>query len=297
MDIRNIKTFVRVAELKSFTKAAEEMNYVQSTVTMQIQQLERELGYPVFDRIGKKVSLTAPGTEFLKYAYQILHVIDEAEALGKEAAELRGVLRIGVSETLMFGVLLVLLPTLKQSYKNLDIRIKTGHTPELIEELKHNRLDLVYLSTHPNTDPDLCCHYIKQEPLVFLCGNGHPLAQKTNIPFEDVMNCEVLLTEREGFCHKRLRELAAKHHVNLHSSMELDSVYVITKLVEQNMGLAFLPEFAVTQQLADGRLCKLDVKGEFPTYYSQILCHKDRWLSPFIRGTIDAIQAFRPGNN
>ena len=58
MDIKSIRTFVRVAELKSFTKAANEMNYVQSTVTMQIKQLEKELGYPLFDRIGKKVSLT-----------------------------------------------------------------------------------------------------------------------------------------------------------------------------------------------------------------------------------------------
>ena len=68
MDIKSIRTFVRVAELKSFTKAANEMNYVQSTVTMQIKQLEKELGYPLFDRIGKKVSLTLNGMQFLSYA-------------------------------------------------------------------------------------------------------------------------------------------------------------------------------------------------------------------------------------
>ncbi|ERI77966.1 LysR family transcriptional regulator [[Clostridium] symbiosum] len=64
MNIRSLQTFIRVVELKSFTKAACELNYVQSTVTMQIQQLEKELGYPLFDRIGKKIALTSYGENF-----------------------------------------------------------------------------------------------------------------------------------------------------------------------------------------------------------------------------------------
>ena len=70
MDIRNIRAFVRVAELKSFSKAAAELDYVQSTVTMQVRQLEQELGYPLFDRIGKRVSLTAMGAEFLTCSFR-----------------------------------------------------------------------------------------------------------------------------------------------------------------------------------------------------------------------------------
>lgn len=88
MDFRNIRAFVRVAELKSFSKAAAEMDYVQSTVTMQVQQLEWELGHTLFDRIGRKVSLTALGAEFLTCAYEILHVVGKAEnwAQSREAA-------------------------------------------------------------------------------------------------------------------------------------------------------------------------------------------------------------------
>ena len=89
MDIKNLKTFINVAKLGSFTKAANEMNYVQSTVTTQIQQLEKELGYPVFDRIGKKVSLTTLGAEFLKSAYSILNILEKAETKGKDTYKRR----------------------------------------------------------------------------------------------------------------------------------------------------------------------------------------------------------------
>ena len=114
MDIRNIQTFIRVAELKSFTKAADELNYVQSTVTMQIQQLEKELGYPLFDRIGKKVSLTSLGMEFLTYAYEILHAVEKAETLGRNSDNAHGILRLGVSESILFGVLADFLPAFKE---------------------------------------------------------------------------------------------------------------------------------------------------------------------------------------
>ena len=79
MDIRSIETFIKVAELGSITKAADELNYVQSTVTTQIKQLEKELGYPLFDRIGKKISLTVMGERFLSIAYELLKVSEKAE--------------------------------------------------------------------------------------------------------------------------------------------------------------------------------------------------------------------------
>lgn len=295
MDIRYIKTFVRVAELKSFTKVANEMNYVQSTVTMQIQQLEKELGFPLFDRIGKKVSLTMLGAEFLTYAYEILQVIGKAENIGNNSENISGKLRIGVTESLMFGVLMDLLSVFKGKYKNLDLTFKTGHTTELIEELKHNQLDMVYISKTVNTEPDLICYYKRMENLVFISGAEHILAKKKNISFNELMQHNFVVTEKEGICYGRLREIAANHNTSIIDSVEVDSVYVITELVKKGMGLAFLPEYSVSKQLKEGSLVKLDVDSEPQTYYSQILCHKSRWISPFMAGFIDMINKARPG--
>lgn len=294
MDIRNIHTFIRVAELKSFSKAAGELNYVQSTVTMQIQQLERELGYPLFDRIGKKVSLTSLGMEFLTYAYEIMHAVEKAENLGRNTLNLRGMLRLGVSESILFGGLVDFLPAFKEKYKNMDLRVKTGHTTELLEQLKQNQLDMLYLSANLNTEPDLCYHYVRREYMVFLSGARHPMATRKKIPLKELMVNDFLVTEREGICYGRLRELTAQYNVTLRDSVEIDSIFVIADLVEKGVGLAFLPEYAVQKRLEQGTLIKLDVDIPPQIYYSQILCHKSRWMSPFMTGLIEMIKEARP---
>lgn len=294
MDIRNIHTFIRVAELKSFTKAAEELNYVQSTVTMQIQQLEKELGYPLFDRIGKKVSLTSLGVEFLTYAYEILHAVEKAEMLGKDSGDIHGVLRLGVSESILFGAMMDILPAFKAKYKNLDLRIKTGHTTELLEQLKHNQLDMLYLSANLNTEPELRRHYVHRENIVFLSGSGHSLAQRKKIPLQELMTYDFLVTEREGICYGRLRELTEQYNVTFSDLVEIDNIFVIAELVEKGMGLAFLPEYAVQKRLEEGTLVRLNVDVTPQIYYSQVLCHKSRWMSPFMAGLIEMIQESRP---
>ena len=294
MDIRNIQTFIRVAELKSFTKAADELNYVQSTVTMQIQQLEKELGYPLFDRIGKKVSLTSLGMEFLTYAYEILHAVEKAETLGRNSDNAHGILRLGVSESILFGALADFLPAFKEKYKNLDLRIKTGHTTELLEQLKQNQLDMLYLSANLNTEPDLRCHYVHREYMVFLSSAGHQLTSQRKIPLRELMQHDFLVTEREGICYGRLRELIAQYNVMLRDSVEIDNISMIADLVEKGMGLAFLPEYAVKRRLEKGALFKLDVDIPPQIYYSQVLCHKNRWMSPFMTGLLEMIKEVRP---
>lgn len=291
MDIRNIRTFVRVAELKSFTRAAEELTYVQSTVTMQIQQLERELGYPLFDRIGKKVSLTPLGQEYLAYAYEILHAVEKAETLGKEPAEIRGTLRVGVLESLLFGVLMELLPVFREQYKNVSIQLKMGESAELLQQLKQNQLDLVYLSSDLNTDPDLQCCCRREEQLIFLCEPTHPAAREKGISLEKLLEYDLIATEHIGICYSRLRQLAAQHNAMIRDWVEVDSTVVVVDMVKKGMGLAFLPEYAVSKQLQEGSLVKVDADLPPQNLYSQILCHKNRWISPFMEGFIHMLSS------
>lgn len=294
MDIQNIKTFVKVAELQSFTKAAAEMNYVQSTATMQVRQLEKELGYPLFDRIGKRVSLTANGAEFLRYAYEMLHVMERAQSIGNTGEPIGGTLRIGISESLLFSSLSPLLPMFKRQYPQLRMSVKTGHLLDLVEQIKQNQLDMIYISASHNVDADLASYYKREEQLAFLCGNTHPLAHRRHIPIDELMNYEFLVTEHEGICQGRLRELAAQHNQSLLAPIEIDSAHVISRLVKQGVGLAFLPRHFVEDELRDGALLALDVDVEMPRYYSQILCHKSRWISPIMSRLIDAIKTSRP---
>ena len=294
MDIRNIGTFIKVAELGSFTKTAAELGYVQSAITMQVKQLEKELGYPLFDRIGKRVSLTALGEQFLTYAYDIVRVMHEATHPDKSAKEMHGTLRVGVLESLLFSNLLPLLPSFRAAYPHMKLQLKMGQTTELLEQLKQNRLDMVYLSAECRADPDLRCDYERREELVFLCGGGHPLAHKRKVSVTELLRYDFIATEHTGICFGKLRALADRHNVPLVTAIEVDSTIAIASLLRQNEGFAFLPAYAVRGQLERGELVTIDVDCEPQVYHSRILCHQSRWASPFMEGLIAHIREAYP---
>ena len=297
MDIRNVKTFVRVAELKSFTKAAEKLNYVQSTVTAQIKQLEKELGYSLFDRIGKKISLTVMGERFLSIAYELLKVSEKAENLNVDSSEIKGVLRVGVSESLLISVFNELIPEFKAKFKNIDLRIRSGHTVDLLEQLKQNNLDLLFVSKVKNADPDLKCYYARKENSVFVSGTDYEKNNGKIISIDNIFKHNFIITEREGMYYSVLSKLAAERNASVKDWIEVDNILVIIELVKKGLGIGFLPEYLVSNEIEKGNLKKLDVGTSTENYYSQILCHKDRWVTPFILELIDMLKKARPENN
>ena len=137
-------------------------------------------------------------------------------------------------------------------------------------------------------------HTQKEENLVFVCANKHPLAKKKKVSLEEVFSEEFVVTEKEGICFTFLKEIAATNNLNVFSAVEIDSVAALIDLVKKDLGLAFLPEYAVKSQVENGSLSIIDVDYPTKTYFSQILCHKSRWLSPFIKGLIGLVEEIRP---
>ena len=172
MNIRSLQTFIRVVELKSFTKAACELNYVQSTVTMQIQQLEKELGYPLFDRIGKKIALTSYGENFFIYANEVLQIMQRVNNVGKNPEEMKGTLRIGLLESLLSGTTQHIFPLFKAHYKNIEVHLKMGQLYELLPLLRQGQLDMLYISGELNMDPDFHCCYKRKSGLYLSPGSS-----------------------------------------------------------------------------------------------------------------------------
>ncbi len=294
MDIKNIETFLRVAKLENFTKAAEELNYAQSTVTAQIQQLERELGFPLFDRIGKHIALTQLGERFLAQADDILHIWFQANTLGQKEEEMNGRLYIGVLESLLFGTMPDVLERFRSRYRNVEVQIKMGQAAEVLSLLRKNQLDLVYISGNLNAEADLLRRYARPEALVFFAPPDHPLAGRSKVPLAEFLSYDIIATERSGFCYPRLSELAASRQLVLRYCFMVDSTSAVAELVSRGMGLSFLPEYSIAKHLSEGRLVKLDIDVPPQSYFSQILYHRDKWIAPFVDGFVDIVREIRP---
>lgn len=144
MEIRNLITFVRIAEVQNFSKSAEQLGYSQSAVTMQIKQLENELHTRLFERIGKQVRLTQAGERLLPYVLDILNSIRKAENIEQEPERISGKLRIGTCESYVISILPPVIMELSEICPHVEISTHTALVPDLFDMLRQNDIDILF---------------------------------------------------------------------------------------------------------------------------------------------------------
>lgn len=292
MDLSYIKTFLQVVAAGNFAKAAEQLQYAQSTVTAQIHALEQELGVPLFERVGRKNHLTPSGEEFLKYATELQNTLQKISGVGHPGSNTAFSLRIGILQSLLFGNFLNVIPVLREKYPNAVLSVKVCNTREMVELLRHNALDMVFLSGPLNNDPSLACLYTKKNRMVFLSGRGHPLASRKAIPLEQALQYPFVLTEPSGQTYAAFYSLAASTSQTVQCPIMVNDICAIAELLRGDGFLAFLPQTAVSRFLHTSDLVMLDVDVPPQVYYSQILVRKSTWISPAMGDIVSLIREF-----
>ena len=154
MELRNLLTYCKVCESMSFSKAADQLGYAQSTVTMQIAQLEDELGVKLFDRNGKRIRTNAKGQELLVYANRLIALADEAKTNVADRKTPQGPVRIGVIESIGAFFLPDLLQDYLVRFPDVHVQVLTATTREIMEMLRQNKIDLMLTLDEPLYDPD-----------------------------------------------------------------------------------------------------------------------------------------------
>ena len=280
MDLSYIKTFLHVAEVGTLTKAAEDLQYAQSTVTSQIQALEKELGYPLLERVGRKCYLTDAGRDFLAYANDIQYILQKARSIQKQSEDAVFSLRIGVIESLLFSTMIDLVPLFKEKYTHAELFLRIGTAAELTELLRQNQLDMVYLSSGLNADSALTCLYRQEERMVFVTSSRHPLAQREGLSLPEIFTYPLIATEPSGYCRHALHDLAASAGIEMRPSITINDLDAISLLLRDERSFSFLPECSVSRHLQNSDLAILNTDFPAPVYYSQVLLRKSQWVAP-----------------
>ncbi|SCZ80249.1 LysR family transcriptional regulator [Acidaminobacter hydrogenoformans] len=291
MELRNVTTFLKVAESGSFTKAAEQLGYVQSTVTVQIQQLEKEIGFPLFDRIGKKVSLTPMGQEFIVYANQLERIAAESKQIGKNPKNYSGHLRIGVLESLFVWLIEDLLIEYHNEFPNVSVETKTASGSDLFNLLRQNQLDLIYLLDKKITEKDCVRTFAWPVKIVFVTSPEHPITKMKKIAFQDVLQYPLILTEKNGIYRKALEDFASERNTLITPYWEIDNTGTIVKLIKHGLGIAFLPEYTVNESVEGHELVALEVEDCSIEFWSQLFYNKNKWITPPMDGFIKMIES------
>lgn len=289
MELRQLSTFIRVAQFKSFSKAAESLGYSQSAVTVQIHQLEEELGTRLFDRMGKRIALTDPGTQFLERAYEVLNEVNKAMLSVSDAGELRGRLHIGTIESLCFFKLPAVLRMYWEKHPQVVIRVTTGEPETLIEQMERGELDMIYILDEPQYNNDWRKLMEQREEVVFVASAalGEELRNVPDLKVEQLLDKPFYLTERDANYRRVLDRFLASRETILTPFLECSDTSFIIKMLEINRGISFLPWYAVEKSVREGKLSLLNVTNMHVSLYRQIFSHKEKWhtreMNEFVR--------------
>ena len=271
MDIKNLVTFIHVAELRSFTKAGDKLGYSQSTVSFQIRQLENELGVPLFERINRTVTLTEHGIRLLRSAYKINELLESFQEETKAETKVHGRVRLAIADSLSSEVIRRIFP-------------------ELHRKLNQNEADIVYTLDNHIYDTN---YVIQQESRIgvhFVCAAGNALAARDAISLVELVKQPFLLTEK-GMSYRRiLDEKLAAHSLEIQPVFVSGNAGLIASLVEQNAGLALLPDYITKPYIEKGALCYLHVPEMEIEIWTQLLHHREKWVSEPMRIVIDHLR-------
>lgn len=280
MELRNLITFVRIAEVKNFSKSAQLLGYSQSAVTMQIKQLEQELGRQLFERIGKQVKLTQAGERLLPYALDILNTAQKAQSMVRENEQITGHLRIGTCESYVIGVLPQVLTAFQQQCPNVEVQVQTGLTTDLFHRLRQNDIDLLFFLDRKLYFPEWIKVFERPEHSFFVASAKSKLAAETHISTERLLQEPLFLTEKGISYRYAMEQKMAEQGFALHPFLEIGNTDVITQFVLQNKGISFLPNYVVAPYIQNGTLVKLDTECPEITMWSQLVYHRNKYITP-----------------
>lgn len=294
MEIRQLKTFLTIAKLGTFTKAAHYLGYTPSTVTTHIQLLEKELDVLLFERLGQQVSLTKQGQDFYEYADIIVKLESESKSILHKSHTPCGPLTIGMSESLCVFRMTKLIQDYNLLYPNVELNLKVGISSDFRPLLRKNIIDLAFFLEPSLSDPDLMYTLLWPEPIVLVACASHPLARLETVEPRHLSDQTLVLVEAGSNYRIALERNLEKASIRSKTILEVGQIEVIKQLVMHNSGITLLPLVSVQKEIEAGELVTLPWKGSEIQMNAFLVYHKSKWLNDPMKAFIDLV---RQGKN
>lgn len=280
MELRTVATFLRVAELQNFSKAAEQLGYSQAAVTVQIQQLEQQLGTQLFERIGKRTKLTAHGTQFIPYALKLMNDVEDAKNFINDVSSPAGTLRIATAESMLLSILPPILSEFHEICPNVEVSIRIGLISELFDMVRQNDVDILFFLDKKTEFPEWIKVLERPEKIIFVTSSTHPFAHKQNVPLEQILLEPFVLTEKNVSYRYDLEQVVAGKNLELHPFLETGNTDMIIRTLLHTTSVSFLPEYVAHDCISSGQLAMIQVADFEVQMASQLVYHRNKWLTP-----------------
>jgi DNA-binding transcriptional LysR family regulator len=262
MEIRQLRAFIAIAESGTFTAGAQRVHVTQAAISMQIRQLENELGAKLFIRAPRRVILTEAGEHLLHRAQ---HILREHDAAQDEIAELAGAelgrLRIGsASAMITTEPLPKMLRELRKQHERAEVSVVSGTSEALVQQILAGELDLAFVSL-PVEARGIQTERLNEDQLVAIASPRHRLAKQRTVSAYMLAGEKLILGERGGNTRRLIDQFFAQAGVALNVAMELSRQAAIRRMVEEDMGVGIVPLQSVREEVEKGRLVRWWIEG------------------------------------
>jgi DNA-binding transcriptional LysR family regulator len=286
MDFDQLETFLEVARLSSFSRAAEKRFRTQPAISAQIRALEEEIGARILDRSGGKVSITAAGKLFQKYAEETL---DARKAVLTAIAETervpRGEIIVGANEGTCLHILPEVFAQFKKQYPDVAVNIKSADYAKILDSVIDNSVDFGVVSM-PVTDPRLTVVLIHRDELVIIVPPQHPLAKMKSATIADAARFP-LVVPKAGHTRDALEDLFYENKLKPRYAMELDSSELLKRFVAADVGVGFIARSNVQEDVRANVLVAIPMSDAQVRRDLALVFRKDKALSRAALAFID----------
>ena len=262
MEIRQLRAFVAIAESGTFTAGAMRVHVTQAAISMQIRQLETEIGAKVFVRAPRHVILTEAGEQLLRRARQILREHDAAlDEIAELAGAERGRLRIGSASAMVLTEQLpTILKNLRKQHPAAEIAVTSGTSEVLVDQILAGEVDIAFVSL-PVDERGIKTERLSEDQLVAIASPQHKLAKQRTISAYTLAGERLILGERGGNTRRLIDQFFAQAGVTLRVAMELSRQQAIKRMVEEDMGVGIVPLQSVKDEVEKGKLIRWWIEG------------------------------------
>ena len=287
MDLKNLTTFIHVAELNSFSKAALALGYSQSTVSFQIRQLETELNAQLFERIHHTVALTEKGREVLNYAHRIRRMTMELTETMEGQQDLKGHIRLAMADSLCDSLFDSSFPDFCRQHPGLTLKIIAAGTGEMFRLMNHNEADAILTLDSHIYDREYVIFREETVKMHFIASAFSPLAKRPSLSVAELLSWPFLLTEKGMSYRRLLDEGLAERSLEVTPVLEMGSARLICSLIGEGAGISFLPDYVTEQDVEAGTIVRLNVRDFEVEIWKQLLYHRDKWVSPQLEAVLE----------
>ena len=262
MEIRQLRAFVAIAESGTFTAGAQRVHVTQAAISMQIRQLENELGAKLFIRAPRRVILTEAGEHLLQRARLILREHDAAQdEIAELAGAKKGRLRIGNSSAnVAIEILPKLLRELHKQHSHAEVTVGSGTSEALVQQILAGELDLAFVSL-PVEARGIQTERLAEDQLVAIASPRHRLAKQRTVSAYTLAGEKLILGERGGNTRRLIDQFFSQAGVALKVAMELSRQAAIRRMVEADMGVGIVPFHSASEDVEKGRLVRWWIEG------------------------------------